>query len=74
MNSVCAAQAYYLAVSHSNTEAGEGRTIPLNSALYDALAAYADWYILRFGELRPEWYVSRLGGLARMIRHDPSLR
>jgi hypothetical protein len=46
-------QKRYLAVSRSKTEAGEGRTIPLNSSIYNALAAYVDWYILRFGELRP---------------------
>ena len=51
----------YLSVARSKTEAGEGRTIPLNSALYDALAAYADWYVLRFGELRAEWYVFPFG-------------
>jgi integrase len=34
----------------SKTEAGEGRTILLNSVLYDALAAYVEWYRLRFGE------------------------
>jgi integrase len=62
-------QKRYLAVSRSKTEAGEGRTIPLNSALYDALAAYADWYILRFGELRPEWYVFPFG---RPRPNDPT--
>jgi integrase len=45
----------YLAVGQSKTEAGEGRTIPLNSALYEAPKAYADSYVLRFGEIRPEW-------------------
>ena len=54
-------QKRYLAVSRSKTEAGEGRTIPLNSTLYDTLATYAEWYILRFGELRPEWYVFPFG-------------
>ena len=62
-------QKRYLAVSRSKTEAGEGRTIPLNSTLYDALAAYSDWYILRFGELRPEWYVFPFG---RPRPNDPT--
>jgi integrase len=62
-------QKRHLAVSRSKTEAGEGRTIPLNSALYDALAAYADWYILRFGELRPDWYVFPFG---RPRPNDPT--
>jgi Phage integrase family len=51
----------YLAVGRSKTEAGEGRTIPLNSALYEALTSYANWYVLRFGEIRPEWYVFPFG-------------
>lgn len=51
----------YLAVGRSKTEAGEGRTIPLNSVLYDALASYAEWYRLRFGELRSDWYVFPYG-------------
>ena len=41
----------YLAVGQSKTVAGEGRTIPLNSALYETLKPYADWYALRFGEI-----------------------
>jgi len=59
----------YLAVGRSKTEAGEGRTIPLNSALYEALIAYAHWYVLRFGEIRPEWYVFPFG---RPRPNDPT--
>jgi integrase len=51
----------YLAVGRSKTEAGEGRTIPLNSALYQALVDHAAWYKERFGEIRPEWYVFPFG-------------
>lgn len=51
----------YLCVGRSKIEAGEGRTIPLNSVLYDAIASYAEWYRLCFGELRPEWYVFPYG-------------
>jgi integrase len=51
----------YLSVGRSKTEAREGRTIPLNSVLYDALASYAEWYQFRFGELHPEWYVFPYG-------------
>jgi integrase len=32
----------YLTVGKSKTEAGEGRTIPLNSALSETLAEYAE--------------------------------
>jgi integrase len=59
----------YLAVGQSKTEAGEGRTIPLNSALYEALASYSEWYVLRFGEIRPEWYVFPFG---RPRPNDPT--
>jgi len=51
----------FLAVGRSKTEAGEGRTIPLNSVLYEALNAYSEWYTERFGEIRPEWYVFPFG-------------
>lgn len=34
----------FLAVGHSKTEGGEGRTIPLNSALLPALTEYVTWY------------------------------
>ena len=51
----------YLAVGHSKTEAGEGRTIPLNSVLHEALSAYSKWYTERFGEIRPEWFVFPFG-------------
>lgn len=47
----------FLAVGRSKTEGGEGRTIPLNSALLPELLEYAEWYKQRFGETRPEWYV-----------------
>jgi integrase len=41
----------FLTVGKSKTEAGEGRTIPLNPALYEALKEYAEWYTLRFGRI-----------------------
>jgi integrase len=48
-------------VGESKTEAGEGRTIPLNSALLEAMVEYAKWYTQRFGTIRPEWYVFPFG-------------
>jgi integrase len=51
----------YLVVGQSKTEAGEGRTIPLNSSLLPVLREYAVWYRERFGETRPEWYVFPFG-------------
>ncbi len=50
-----------LTVGESKTEAGEGRTIPLNSALLDVMIEYAKWYTKRFGTIRPEWYVFPFG-------------
>jgi integrase len=47
----------FLAVGDSKTEAGEGRTIPLNSSLLLALKDYTKWYTHRFGTIRPEWFV-----------------
>jgi len=51
----------YLAVGSSKTEAGEGRTIPLNSTLLEVFSEYADWYQEKFGKPRAEWYVFPFG-------------
>jgi integrase len=51
----------YLVVGQSKTEAGEGRTIPLNSSLLPVLREYAVWYREKFGETRPEWYIFPFG-------------
>ena len=51
----------YLAVGCSKTEAGEGRTIPLNSTLLEVFSEYAGWYQERFGKPRAEWYVFPFG-------------
>ena len=51
----------YLVVGRSKTEAGEGRTIPLNSTLHEALTEYSAWYTERFGEARSEWYIFPFG-------------
>jgi integrase len=48
-------------VGESKTEAGEGRTIPLNADVLAALVDHAKWYLDRFGETRPEWYVFPFG-------------
>lgn len=50
-----------LTVGESKTEAGEGRTIPLNSPLLKAMVEYEKWYVKRFGKIRPEWYVFAFG-------------
>ena len=48
-------------VGASKTEAGEGRTIPLNADVLGALVAHSKWYLKKFGETRPEWYVFPFG-------------
>jgi hypothetical protein len=48
-------------VGKSKTDAGEGRTIPLNSDLRESIHQYAVWYRERFAETRAEWYVFPFG-------------
>ena len=40
-------------VGESKTEAGDGRTIPLNADVLAALVAHSKWYLKKFGETRP---------------------
>ena len=46
-----------LTVGRSKTDAGTGRTIPLNGALLQALVDHMRWYATHFGEVKPEWFV-----------------
>src|ERR1700730_14343566 len=46
-----------LTVGKSKTDAGTGRVIPLNATVLVALEAHAAWYMRRFGECKPEWFV-----------------
>jgi len=48
-------------VGRSKTEAGEGRTIPLNSELNAVFADYVEWYKHKFEATKPEWYVFPFG-------------
>jgi len=50
-----------LTVGKSKTDAGTGRVIPLNETVLTALQVHAAWYIRRFGECKPEWYVFPAG-------------
>jgi integrase len=59
----------FLRVGKAKTEEGEGRTVPLNAELYEALAAYREWYIKRFGEIQPGWYLFPFG---RPMPSDPT--
>lgn len=51
----------YLQVGASKTPAGEGRTIPINSALDEAFLEHRAWYMKKLKEVRPEWYVFPFG-------------
>jgi len=50
-----------LTVAESKTEAGEGRTIPINGDALAALVEHAKWYLKRFGTMRPEHFVFPFG-------------
>jgi len=50
-----------LTVGKSKTDAGTGRVIPLNDTVRVALQTHAAWYIRRFKECKPEWYVFPAG-------------
>jgi len=59
----------YLQVGKSKTNAGDGRTIPINSILYQAILDYSVWYREKFKDIRPEWYVFPFGSPRP---HDPT--
>jgi integrase len=56
-----------ITVGRAKTDAGDGRTIPINSALLPELLKYMRWYTTRFGVAKPEWYLfpGRLGRPAK---------
>ncbi len=58
-----------LQVGKSKSDAGEGRIIPLNSDLFDALVEHRAWCQERFGEVRSEWYLFPWG---KPMPRDPT--
>jgi integrase len=58
-----------LTVGNAKSAAGEGRTIPLNTEVLDALLAHAKWYVKKFGETRKDWFLFPFGRRGGM---DPS--
>jgi integrase len=44
-------------VGRAKSEAGEGRIVPLNSEVHDALLIHRARYQKKFGEIQDEWYV-----------------
>jgi integrase len=59
-----------LTVGKSKTEAGAGRTIPLNGAVLTALMDHTRWYARQFGEAKADWFVFPGGGRSPK---DPSV-
>jgi len=51
----------YLAVGRSKTEAGKGRTSPLNFTLLEVFSDYGEWYREKFEKPHPESYVFPFG-------------
>jgi len=51
----------YIQVGESKTAAGEGRTIPINSALQQTILEYRTTYLEKFKEVRDDWYVFPFG-------------
>jgi len=50
-----------LTVGETKTDAGTGRTIPMNDDLHAAFLEYAAWFKDQFGTRQPEWYVFPFG-------------
>jgi integrase len=50
-----------LTVGEAKTEAGEGRTIPLNSDVLGALVDHSKWFLKKFGTTNPALYVFPFG-------------
>jgi integrase len=51
----------YLAVGDSKTDAGSGRTVPLNAIALEVMKTYSTWYREKFKDLKPEWFVFPAG-------------
>ena len=49
-------------MGQSKTDAGTGRTIPMNDDLLAAAVEYAKWYVERFKATEPDWYIFPFAG------------
>ena len=56
-------------VGESKTDAGTGRTIPLNDDLFASVVQYAKWYTGKFGTAQSNWYLFPAG---RPVPNDPT--
>jgi integrase len=50
-----------ITVGETKSDAGTGRTIPMNDNLFSAAVEYAKWYTEKFGTSKPDWYVFPFG-------------
>lgn len=48
-------------VGQTKSDAGTGRTIPMNQELLFAATEYAKWYTGKFADSKPDWYVFPFG-------------
>jgi integrase len=51
----------FLTVGRAKTEAGEGRTIPFNDELHEAIVQHRAQFEVKFGPIQPEWYIFPFG-------------
>ena len=51
----------FLTVGRAKTEAGEGRTIPFNDELHEAIVQHRAQYEVKFGPIQPQWYIFPFG-------------
>lgn len=51
----------YLVVGQTKTDAGSGRTVPLNKPVLAAMNAHASWYEKKFGRPKSDWFVFPFG-------------
>src|ERR1700760_893060 len=58
-----------ITVGQTKTNAGTGRTIPMNDDLFAVAVEYAKWYTGRFGTSQSDWYVFPFG---RPRPNDPT--
>lgn len=50
-----------LTVGRAKTAAGTGRQIPMNSQLFEVLAAHTEWFTSKFGDARSDYHLFPFG-------------
>jgi integrase len=58
-----------LIVGQSKNDPSTGRVVPLNGELLEAFQKHYEWFVKKFGELKPEWYIFPFG---RPFEMDPA--